>query len=491
MKTIIIFLTLTIIILISGCGKERPTEPNTPSIDANNNGFESYEVAKIFVDNCSGSGCHSGSTPAHNLSLMSWSEMIKGAKGRNVDTSGAHHKISASDDVYGGEAVIPFNSKRSLLYRLISGDVADSLRMPLGKNPLSENQIATIKNWIDNGARSNSGKLPSEISANDIFITNQAGDEVSVIDSDLKIVKRIISVDLNASFIDLPDHLARKNGFLYVGLVGANRLLKIDILTNQIVAQTTNIESPGMIVFSSDAKKAFVSKSPLAAGSNTGVYIIDTETMTRTGEIILPAAGVPHALAITPSGLLAIADMTRDVIYLYNTITNDYEDIINIQPGPFPHGPIHAYTTFDGKYLFVSCRYSNFVIVYDLTTKQEFARVPLGDHPMQIAITKDGTKAYVAIFHDAKVKVLKKAGSVWFVDAVISHDAMRDVWGIDLTPDEKYIIAVSSNEEDTYKPRYKPKSKTRISNVVFINASTLEVKKIIDVDSYASGVNAR
>lgn len=491
MKTKLFLASIIFILALSGCGKERPAEPQQ-SVDSNNNGFESFAVAKIFLDNCTGSGCHSGVSPAHNLSLEKWSEMIKGARGRDVDSSGSHHKISATDDLYGGEAVIPFNSKRSLLYRLISGDAPDSLRMPYKRAALNESQINTIKNWIDNGARSNLGKLPSEISSNDIFITNQAGDEVTVIDAELKIVKRVINVDLNSSLIDHPDHLARKNGFLYVGLVGSNKLLKIDILTNQIVGQVSNIESPGMIVFSNDGKKAFVSKSPLAAGSNTGVYIINTETMTRVGEIILPAAGIPHGIAITPNGLLAIADMTRDVIYLYNTITDEFEnDIITITPGSLAHGPIHAYTSFDGKYLFISCRYSNYVIIYDLVTRQEFARMPLGDHPMQIAITKDGTRAFVAIFHDSKVKVLKKSGTVWFVDHVIYHDAMRDVWGIDLTPDEKYVIAVSSNENDTYKPRYKPNGKTRISNVIFMNTVTLEVEKIIDVDSYASGVSAR
>ena len=53
------------------------------------------------------------------------------------------------------------------------------------------------------------------------------------------------------------------------------------------------------------------------------------------------------------------------------------------------------------------------------------------------------------------------------------------LWGIDMTQDGKYIVATSSNQTDSYEPRYKPNDKQRISNVVFIDATTNEVVKIL------------
>lgn len=39
--------------------------------------------------------------------------------------------------------------------------------------------------------------------------------------------------------------------------------------------------------------------------------------------------------------------------------------------------------------------------------------------------------------------------------------------------------------------RYKLKDKQRISNVAFIETATNEVVRILDLDQYASGINAR
>jgi YVTN family beta-propeller protein len=349
-----------------------------------------------------------------------------------------------------------------------------------------------LKDWINNGAKSYTNEIPCS-SAEDIFVCNQAGDEITVIDAENMIVKRTIDVNFNPVGVDHPDHVVRKDGYIYVSLVSAGKVLKIDFKTYQIVGTVDGLQSPGMLVFNSDSKKLFVSKSPLAAGSLTGVYEINPETMTLTSEIILPTAGVPHGIAITPDDKLLIADLMNDRIYIYNSKLNDYDsDPIEMSPGQLNiHAPMHAYTSPDGKYLYVSCRNSNNVIIYDLNTRLETARINVGHHPMQMAITPDGNLIYVTIFHENKIKVLRKEGTNWNIENEISHPAFSMPWGIDLTKDGKYIVVTSSNESNTYKPRYKPKGKERISNVVFIETATNEVVKVLDVESYASGINAR
>lgn len=468
-----------------------------PIVDNTFNGFETYQVAEIFAKNCAQSGCHSGTEPEHNLSFESWSKLILGSSGRHFGDTTGHEKSSNifhGADEYGGEAVIPFNAERSLLYRLIIGDVENSsFRMPYNKPKLSDNEINIIRDWINNGAKSFSGEVPYSSSNDEIFVCNQAGDEVSVIDLQNKLVKRTIDVDLNPASIDHPDHITRKDGFLYVGLVATGKILKIDINTHQIVGTVSGLEFPGMIVFSSDGRKLFVSKSPLAPGAITGVYEIDLATMTLVSEISLPIAGVPHALAITPDDKLLIADMKWDRIYIYDTQLNDFDgDPILMSPGQTPfHEPIHAYISPDGKYLYVSCKGSGYVIIYDVQSRQEAARLSMGDHPMQMAITPDGSKIYVAVFHEGKIKVIKKDGTNWSIENEISHHAFHDLWGIDLTSDGKYVVATSSNEMNGYKPRYNPVGKQRISNVAFVETATNEVVRIIDVERYASGINAR
>ncbi len=52
-----------------------------------------------------------------------------------------------------GPAVIPGKSAESLLLQTVLGTAEDIKRMPLKKPPLSEGEIAILRNWIDQGAK--------------------------------------------------------------------------------------------------------------------------------------------------------------------------------------------------------------------------------------------------------------------------------------------------------------------------------------------------
>src|SRR2546422_6097838 len=49
------------------------------------------------------------------------------------------------------KVIVPGKSSESALYQRIAG-IGERARMPLGKDPLKPEQIATIKAWIDQGA---------------------------------------------------------------------------------------------------------------------------------------------------------------------------------------------------------------------------------------------------------------------------------------------------------------------------------------------------
>jgi hypothetical protein len=54
-----------------------------------------------------------------------------------------------------GPVIVAGDSTSSTLYRLVAGEVDKSIQMPHGKNKLSAEEIAVIKNWIDQGAKNN------------------------------------------------------------------------------------------------------------------------------------------------------------------------------------------------------------------------------------------------------------------------------------------------------------------------------------------------
>nr|WP_246194786.1 c-type cytochrome domain-containing protein [Allochromatium palmeri] len=54
-----------------------------------------------------------------------------------------------------GPVVVPGDAVSSSLYRLVAGEVDESIRMPHGKDPLPTAEIAVIEAWITQGAKNN------------------------------------------------------------------------------------------------------------------------------------------------------------------------------------------------------------------------------------------------------------------------------------------------------------------------------------------------
>jgi cytochrome c553 len=92
----------------------------------------SFDVAPILLDQCS--NCHGGGPqPGGGLRMVNLESLIRGG------TS--------------GPAFTPGKGAESLLVRKLKGVGIDGQRMPLGKPPLADAQIAKIAKWIDQGAR--------------------------------------------------------------------------------------------------------------------------------------------------------------------------------------------------------------------------------------------------------------------------------------------------------------------------------------------------
>lgn len=90
-----------------------------------------FDVAPVLVANCV--GCHDAMQPDGNLSMVSLASLVRG--GRN------------------GAPVVAGEGATSLLVRKLRGKDIDGQRMPLGKPELSEEVVAKIERWIDQGLK--------------------------------------------------------------------------------------------------------------------------------------------------------------------------------------------------------------------------------------------------------------------------------------------------------------------------------------------------
>ncbi|MCU1258497.1 MAG: hypothetical protein JWO80_1382, partial [Bryobacterales bacterium] len=84
--------------------------------------------------------CHSQERRSGGLSLTTWQEVLDGGRS--------------------GATIKPGSSASSLLVRRITGE--SEPRMPIGGAPLTATEIATIRLWIDQGARSAPSEQPAK-----------------------------------------------------------------------------------------------------------------------------------------------------------------------------------------------------------------------------------------------------------------------------------------------------------------------------------------
>lgn len=485
---------MLLVILVAGC-KDKVTEQQPP-VDENNNGFATYKVASIFANNCAIAGCHKGPDAVHNLSLESYSELMKGSIGRPFNDTTHIHKSGSSEniDVYGGEALIPYHAEQSLLYNLITGNVVDStIRMPYKRPPLRAEDIQTIKEWIDDGAKDVNGNIPFRNTDHKVYTCNQGSDQIYIIDTDAKLVSGILNADFNSTLIEAPHGIQLFGGYYYFTEVAGQKLIKVDEATNTITGTVEGIEKAGMVQITPDGSKAFVSRSSTSAPIYNIIYSINTDNMQIENEINLPVTGVPHAIAISHDAhTLYVANMSKDRISVVDAVNDEFiEDIVLQHEFPTPYyEPMHMYISPDDRYLYVNCRTSSSILIVNTQTKLIVKEFPVPDHPMQGAVSSDGSKYYAVSHHYPYLSEITKSGNEWTIQEY-EMEAFQHAYGCDLTPDGKYLYITCSNDENEFQPYFQIKGKDRPSIVCIYDVQDHNLVKVIDIGSYATGVAAR
>ncbi len=132
MKIKYITLLISISLLVTACYKDvGPVDDNTTQ----ENVSFSADVQPIFNQACV--SCHPNSGNLDLTATNAYNQLV------NVNASG-----------YSGKRVVPGDAENSILYKKIDGSGAYGSNMPLGGS-LSNAQINTIKQWIDEGAQNN------------------------------------------------------------------------------------------------------------------------------------------------------------------------------------------------------------------------------------------------------------------------------------------------------------------------------------------------
>jgi hypothetical protein len=122
---------------------EAPEPTVLPDVLVLNPSFD-RDIQPIFTARCATASCHNFATQQMGL---------------NLEAGAAYDAVDEDSPTSHDLAYIrPFQPDSSWLVRMIQADPARRFfneRMPLGRTPLTDNQIATIINWVNAGAPRN------------------------------------------------------------------------------------------------------------------------------------------------------------------------------------------------------------------------------------------------------------------------------------------------------------------------------------------------
>jgi YVTN family beta-propeller protein len=466
-----ILLSFTSLLFIS-CDSD-PVPPEQ-IVDDTNNGFETFEVAEFFASTCATSGCHSGNDPSNGLALSSHTNLLKGSSNRSNGTV----------PNYGGDVVIPFRTVESLLYQFVTSNLT-----PLAPHDvltITQDHITTVREWIEKGAKDFHGSVPFQNPSYRVYVCNQGSDKLSVIDGDSKVVSAIIDVDF-LQVLDSPHYVEAEDGFIYVTLLAAGKLLKISTVDYSIVGEISGIIKAGMIEISPDGTKAYVSRSSTSDPVFNTIFVVDLTNMTVIKELLLPAPGVPHGIALTPDGTaLYVANLTLDRISIIDAVNDEFVEDIVLDSGT---EPMQASTSPDGKYLYISARGTNKLLVIDTEINSIIDEVAVAMGPMHIAITSDGNKIYLPSMMGNVVNIITKNGTSWSKTGEISHAGFNMMHGAELTADDRYLYVSSRNTNGLFKTQFEVTGEGPSGTIAIIDTQTEEVIKLIEIEEFGTAIS--
>jgi len=143
-RTAAIAFGIAAVVAVACTDFEAPEAVVLPDVLVVNPSFE-RDIQPILTARCATASCHNLATQQLGLNLQAgyaYDEIV------NVESPSSH------DMPY----IHPFEPDSSWLVRMVQADPARRFfveRMPLGRTPLTDNQIATIINWVNAGAPRN------------------------------------------------------------------------------------------------------------------------------------------------------------------------------------------------------------------------------------------------------------------------------------------------------------------------------------------------
>ncbi len=380
-----------------------------------------------------------------------------------------------------GEVVIPYDAEGSLLIMLATRlDSSDALQ-PYA-DALTDEEIGTVRAWIDGGARNDAGEVPYAESRNVLYAANEGAAAVSVIDMDAQVVIRTIRLQALGFTRDAkPHHIAVEpdGSAWYVSLIGDDMVLKFNS-DNELIGQTA-FERPGMLALHGSKDLLFVGRSMKAVKPPKRIGVIGrTEMEIEELDVFFPR---PHALAIHPEGTHVYVGSLAENLMATVDYAAEHVELTAIE------GPTHTLVQFaispDGQSMVVGGQLTGKLFFFDTSTPASptlAEAIDVGAAPWHPVFSPDGRTVWFGN---------KMAGTATVVDmkqravtAVV--EGLAQPHGSAVSADGRYVFVSNNNLNGQYRARYNFGYDPGV--VAVINTESYKVEKMLEIGPNATGL---
>ncbi|MEP2944524.1 MAG: YVTN family beta-propeller repeat protein [Hyphomicrobiales bacterium] len=306
--------------------------------------------------------------------------------------------------------------------------------------------------------------LTSPVFADEIWVTNEKDDTISVIDTDTLEVTRTIEVGERPRGIIF----SHDYSVLYVCASDSDTVQVIDPDTGKVLHELPSGEDPEQFILHPDNRHLYIANEDDAITT-----VVDTQTRTVVAQIDVGIE--PEGMAVSPDGKIAIT--TSETTNMAHWIDTKKQAII--ANSLVDQRPRHAEFTHDGSELWVSAEIGGTITIFntgDQTEKGKISFKVKGVHPDRVQpvgfeMTKDGRYVFVALGPSNHVAVVDQK-TYEVVDYILVG---RRVWHMAFNGDESKLFTTNGVSGD----------------VTVIGVESLKAEKSIKVGRFPWGAAFR
>ena len=269
-----------------------------------------------------------------------------------------------------------------------------------------------------------------------IFVSSEKSSTITVLDRNDKVIRSFATCARPRGM-----HFSEDRTQFFVGCADDSMIAVYDTATQDLVQRIRGVEEPETFDLHPNGHHLYISNEEDAMAT-----VFDT----RTGEFVagFEIGEEPEGVQVTPDGRrVFVASEAANMVHVIDVEKQEVikDILVDARPRRFALTP-------DGKELWVSAEVAGIVDIIDmgsLAVIGDISFLPTGMRkeevtPVDVLITKDGTRGYVALGRANHVAVVDvKARKV--IDYVLTG---KRPWGLALTDDEKRLYVANGLSDD-------------------------------------------